>query len=441
MTKKERPNIPTIMHKQNEEMLLRINAEPSMESDSCTQGEFHFIREWSELEAPTDFELKPYFEESLKNKNNVSVDKYTDVRGVGCWQNNIPPIYDKGNQGPEFITFYAEEFYTVQGRFQEFFEYQSLIAELLEMDSVKISTFDWGKAAAISIRMASRITGRKKILVAKIVSPERFKIIRYYGSPELEFAFIDYDKDTGLLDLEDLKKKVSKETAAVYFENPAYLGFIESQGSEVAEIIKEHGVLLIVNVDPTSLGVLAPPSHYGADIVCGEIHPLGMNGNQRGGQVGFIAVGDEEKFFNELPPHLVSTVPTGLLSQNEMYEIGQTIMKNCQYAVRELNKIPGVKGARFSSPFVKKFIVDFNGTGLSVETINERLLEKRIFGGKDLSMEFPENGQSALYYVTEIHSRDNIDALIEALSEIINNEKNRKKGDLTHEGVSDEQQS
>ncbi|CAH2715016.1 putative glycine dehydrogenase (decarboxylating) subunit 1 [Neobacillus rhizosphaerae] len=408
MTKKIRPDIQKIEN----EMIMEISAESCIELKLCSQEELHSLGEWGPSKPQIEYEIPDYMEEPL-NKN-VNAVKYFNVFDVVCCQNNIPPIYDEGNQRSKFLTFHGGE-----GRFQGLVEYQSLIAELLDMDVVKISTFDWGKAAALSIRMASRITGRKKILAAKVVSPDRFKIISYYGSPELDFAFVDYDKDTGLLDLEDLKKKISNETAAVYFENPAYLGFIESQGSEVAEIIKEHEVLLVVNVDPISLGLLAPPSCYGADIVCGELHRFGMNRNQSGGQVGFIAVRDEEKFINEFPPHLVNTVPTEWLSQNGMYEIGQTIMQNCQYAVMELNKISGVKGSRFSSPFFEKFIVDFNGTGLSIELINERLLEKKILGGKDLSKEFPEFGQSALYSVTEIQTRDDIASLIKALSVII----------------------
>lgn len=345
-----------------------------------------------------------------------------------CWQNKIPAVCDEGDLGPEFLTSFAGEHLWNQGQLQILLESQRLLAEFIDMEILKIITFDWGKAAAIAIRMAARITGRKKVLVAKIVSPERFNIIRYYGSPELDFAVIAYDKDTGLLDLEDLKKKLSSDIAAVYFENPTYLGSIESQGSEVADMIREHRALQVVNVDPASLGVLTSPSRYGADIVCGDLRLSGMHWKDRETQVGFIAVRDEEKYINEFPPHLVGTVSTGLLSQNAMYEIGQTLMQNCQYAVMELNKIAGVKGSRFSSPFLKDFIVDFNGTGLSVEVINERLLEKNVLGGKDLSMDFPEVGQSALYSVTELHTRDDIDSLIEALTEILEgNEWGRKE--------------
>lgn len=85
-------------------------------------------------------------------------------------------------------------------------------------------------------------------MIAATVAPERTKIIANYGSPELEFTNIAFDLDTGLMDLDDLKSKISDEVAAIYFENPSYLGFIESQGNEISAIAKEHDVLLVVGV-------------------------------------------------------------------------------------------------------------------------------------------------------------------------------------------------
>ena len=101
-----------------------------------------------------------------------------------------------------------------------------------------------------------------------------------------------------------------------------------------------------------------------------------------------------------------------------MEEVGQTMMQNAQYAVSCLNKIPGVKANALGGAFVKEFVVDFSGTGKSVEEINKALLGKEIFGGKDISREFPHLGQSALYCVTEIHTCEDIDRLAAALAEV-----------------------
>jgi glycine dehydrogenase subunit 1 len=101
-----------------------------------------------------------------------------------------------------------------------------------------------------------------------------------------------------------------------------------------------------------------------------------------------------------------------------MREVGETIMKKAQYAARKISKIPCVR-LTFSSPMFKEFVVDFNETGQTVKSINQSLLEKDIFGGKDLSTDFPELGQSALYCVTEVHSKEEIDELVQCLQQAV----------------------
>ncbi|PFZ13665.1 aminomethyl-transferring glycine dehydrogenase [Bacillus pseudomycoides] len=462
MTKKVHPYIPNMVPEVKEEMLKEIGAESVMELYACIPDELKLKEEMNIPKALTEYELRRHIEGILCK--NTSASEYLNFLGAGCWQHFVPAVCDEVNQRSEFLTAYAGEPYEDHGRFQALFEYQSLVAELVDMDVVNVPTFDWGQAAATAIRMAARITKRTEVLVAQTISPERMKIIQNYGSPDLEFVFVSYDAENGLLDLEDLKNKISSNVAAIYFENPSYLGFIESQGMEIAEIAKQNDALVVVGVDPISLGVLAPPSHYQADIVCGDLQPLGMHMNYSGGQAGFIATRDEEKFINEYPSRLFGIVPTvkegeygfgdvaydrtsfalrekgkesvgtqtalwgitagvylSLLGPNGMYELGQTIMQNSQYAVKQLNKIPGVRGSRLSSPFFKEFLVDFNETGLSVETINKKLLEKQIFGGKDISKEFPIFGQCALYCVTEVHTKEDLDRLIDALQEVVTN--------------------
>src|SRR5690606_1020225 len=108
-----------------------------------------------------------------------------------------------------------------------------------------------------------------------------------------------------------------------------------------------------------------------------------------------------------------------LMGPKGMYELGQNIMQKSQYTINELNKIKGVKGSKFNSINFKEFVVDFNDTNKTVEEINKKLLEKGIFGGKDLSKDFPEFGQCGLYCVTEIHLKEDIDLLVKSIEEII----------------------
>jgi glycine dehydrogenase subunit 1 len=102
-----------------------------------------------------------------------------------------------------------------------------------------------------------------------------------------------------------------------------------------------------------------------------------------------------------------------------MVEIGEGIMARLQYAVQQLDSIPGVRAPYFQSPHFKEFVVDFNGTGKSAAEINNALLAQGIFGGKDLSAAFPELGQSALYCITEVHTKVDIDTLAKAVKEVV----------------------
>lgn len=409
----------------------------------------------------SEYELKRAIDKMLKK--NISSNEYINFLGAGCWQHYVPAVCDEINSRAEFLSGYAGEPYNDHGRFQTLFEYESLLAELIDMDVVNVPTFDWAQAAATSLRMSSRITNRSEALVVGTIDPDKFTIIKNYCDPGVNITLVNYNKETGKMDLEDLKKKISNNTAAVYFENPSFLGFVEDQGAEISKIAHDAGAISVVGIDPSSLGIMAPPSAYGADIICGDLQPLGMHMNYGGGQSGFISTRDEERFVLEFPSRLFGIAPTikegeygfgdvaydrtsfgnlrekgkeyvgtqtallgitagvylSLMGPNGMFELGQNIMQKSQYAIEELSKIKGIKGSKFNSVVFKEFVVDFNDTNKTVEEINKELLDKGIFGGKDLSEEFPELGQTALYCVTEIHLKEDIDALVNGIKEIV----------------------
>lgn len=409
----------------------------------------------------SEYELKSHIEGMLKK--NKSCQDNLSFLGYGCYEHYIPAVCDEINTRSEFLTAYGGEPYNDHGRFQALFEYESLMAELLEMDVVNVPTFDWAQAAATAIRMSSRITGRYEALVPKTINKDRYMIMKNYCGPDIEFIFVDYDKESGNLDINDLKSKISDRICAIYFENPSALGFIETHGEEISNIAHEYGAISVVGVDPISLGVVAPPSNYGADIVVGDLQPLGIHMNYGGGQSGFISTRDEERFVMEYPSRLFGIAPTvvegeygfgdvaydrtsfghlrekgkefvgtqsallgitagvylALMGPKGMKEIGQTIMQKSQYASKSLNEIKGVKGSLFKSPFFNEFVVDFNETGKTVREINEKLLQCGIFGGKDLSEQYEDLGQCALYCVTEIHTKENIDRLVSVIKDIV----------------------
>ena len=101
-----------------------------------------------------------------------------------------------------------------------------------------------------------------------------------------------------------------------------------------------------------------------------------------------------------------------------MTEVGQAILQRTRYAMDTINLVEGIDVLFSSTPHFREFVVNFDRSGKSVTQINEALLARGIFGGKDLSTDFPELGQSALYCVTEIHSQVDIDYLVDSLAEV-----------------------
>jgi glycine dehydrogenase subunit 1 len=404
----------------------------------------------------SELDLKRHVEAVLSA--NKTCGENINFLGGGCYSHYVPAICDEITNRSEFLTAYAGEPYEDHGRFQALFEYESLMAELLDVDVVNVPTYDWGQAASTSIRMAGRITGCSVILVADTVSPDRLKVIKTYCEPVMKIEMVGHDPDTAALDMEDLESRLNNTVAGLYIENPSYFGTVEEDGKAIADTVHNNGSLLVVGVDPISLGVLAPPSRYGADISCGDIQSLGNHPYFGGALGGFIATADEEKFVMEYPSRLfgicrtekegewgfgdvayertsfavreqgkefigtaaalygISTaVYLSLLGPEGLRELDQNIIQKCLYAKKRLSEIEGVK-LRFAAFNFKEFVVDFTETGWSVKDINKKLLERGIFGGKDLGGDFPELEGCALYAVTEVLTRENIETLVQTLN-------------------------
>ena len=413
----------------------------------------------------SELELKRHVETILAK--NTSCSENLSFLGGGCWNHFVPAVCDEIVGRGEFLTAYSGSSYSDLGKHQARFEYNSLMAELLDYEVVVEPTYDWATAAGFAVRMGARITGRRQVLVPENLGRARLSVMKELCEPEymeknLPVRLVRCDPLTGQLDLEDLKRTlVAEKTAAVYFENPGYLGHLEPAAAEICRLAKESGAVSVVGVDPITLGVVTPPGSYGADIAVGDLQPLGIHMSCGTGLSGFMAFRDDDRYisncgfaiytivetevegehtFGELlsgrtsygvrekAPDWVGT-QTGLwaicagvylatMGPTGMREVGDTIVRRAHYAARELAGIPGVT-LPMGGVFFKEFPVSFDDTGLSVAEVNDRLLKRGIFGGRDLSTDFPSLGQSALYCVTEVHTRADIDRLVAVLTEVL----------------------
>lgn len=413
-------------------------------------------------EALSEYETKKNVEALLAK--NKTCDDMPVFLGAGCWPHYVPAVVKEIIQRSEFLTAYTPYQPEIsQGILQALFEYQSMICELTSMEAANCSMYDWASALGEAARMAVRVTGRREVLVPRIIHPEREATLRVYAEPAgIIVGQVDYEKKTGQTSLSDLKAKISDKTAAVYIENPSYLGFVEEQVDEISKEAHAHGALLIVGVDPTSLGILKPPGEYGADIVIGEAQPLGNAVNFGGPLLGIFACREDMNLIRQMPGRIIgltttlvgdkqgfcmtlqtreqhirrekatsnicsnealcavaSAVYMALLGPQGLRELGETVMYKANYAMRLLSKIEGVKAPIFKSAHFSEFTVNFDEAGLSVKEINEKLLQNHVHGGKDVSKEYPELGETALYCMTEVHSKEDIDNLAKTLERIL----------------------
>lgn len=376
--------------------------------------------------------------------------------GGGCAAHHVPALVEEITGRAEFLTAYWANAYSDHGKYQAFFEFASLLGEMLDLDAVSQPTYDWGMAAAISLRMACRATGRSRVLVSDGIGPERDEIVRTYLAPDIEIVRLPALTGAGTLDLTALAAAAREDVAAAYFETPTYLGAIETGTREAIEALHAVGALAVVGVDPISLGVLTSPATLGADIVCGDLQSLGVPMLYGGGLSGFFATRDDVRLVGEYPTFLIGRTDTvvpgehgfglvatqrtsymrreqgkdfggtttalwgiaaavylAMLGATGMRELGEGILQRRAYAAKRL---AGIDGVSLPTPEVarfKEFPVSFADAGLTVDDVNRRLLQQGILGGHALSE------HEALYCVTEMHRQADIDRLVEAVSNAV----------------------
>jgi glycine dehydrogenase subunit 1 len=398
----------------------------------------------------------------ILEKNRTTAD-YLCFVGAGCYDHYAPALLAEVMGRSEFLTAYAGIEVTDHGRFMAMFEYQSMMGDLLDMDVVGSAVYDGATASGDALQMASRVAGRRELVLTQNIDPDRLKVMLNYIGSWFDVTYVRDDPVTGTVDLDELREKVSENTAAVYIENPGYLGVVQTRPEEISRIAHEKGALLIVSVNPASLGVLAPPGQYGADIACGDGQPLGLPMACGGARLGILACRNEHKFVHSLPMLMVGILRTqvpgeraytwhalfdrifygtreearsisgtssflmalgagvymALLGPKGMRDLGVANMQKAAYAMDRLDSLAGVKAPVFSGPHFNEFLVDFSGTAKTVAEINRALLDRGILGGKDVSTELPRLGQVALYCVTENRTQSEIDRLVRSIDEVI----------------------
>lgn len=219
---------------------------------------------------------------ALAKKNKT---EYANFMGGGVYNKFIPAAVNYVAQRFEFLTAYTPYQPEIsQGTLQIIYEYQTMISRLTGMDIANASMYDGGSACAEAVLMAHRIAkGKKnKALISNRLNPEYKEVIKTYcWAQDIELEWFD-----------EIPEDVS-EYFAVLVQYPDYYGEIIP--------IKKLDTTLIVCANLSALSVIEPPRE--ADIVVGDIQPLGISMNFGGPHAGYMAC--KETYMRQMPGRLV----------------------------------------------------------------------------------------------------------------------------------------
>ncbi|BCU71242.1 aminomethyl-transferring glycine dehydrogenase subunit GcvPA [Stygiolobus caldivivus] len=366
---------------------------------------------------------------------------------------------------PEAVKFIISrsEFYTsytpyqpeiTQGLLQALFEYQSLIAELFELEVVNASLYDWGSALAEAVMMANRINKKTSIAIPANINPYHKEVLKtwVYGKG-LKIIEIPYDKYSGELDYEKAKEIISSsnDISAIYIQQPNYYGVFEEEIETITDYAKKVGAISIMGVNPLSLGLIKPPGEYEIDIAVSDGQELGLPLNYGGPLVGIMATRWDGQLVRQMPGRIVgltkdsngnkaftlilqtreqfarrekatSNITTNealmaianavflsLLGKHGLKAMAEEIYARSHYTKQKLESIKGVTSA-YQGDFFEEFALRFP---IDYSLIHSHLLKRGILGGIQIGK------SEALFCVTEVHTKKMIDTLISEIKEVI----------------------
>ncbi len=223
--------------------------------------------------------------------------------GAGVYFRYIPAVVRATISRPEFYTAYTPyQAEASQGYLQSIFEFQSLVAELFDMDVANASMYDVATAAAEGALLSTLHTGRHRVVASGTLHPEVLSVLRTYASgrgAELDVL----PSRGGVTELEAARQALSGGDAAVLVvAQPNFLGLLEPI-PELVEAAHDAGALIEVVADPIAASVLEPPGALGADLVAADGQQLGIPPQLGGPTVGLLACTQE--LVRRIPGRLV----------------------------------------------------------------------------------------------------------------------------------------
>ena len=386
---------------------------------------------------------------------NVHAEAETSFLGAGMYDHYVPAIVDAITSRSEFLTPYTPYQPEIsQGGLQAMFEFQTGMSELTGLPVSNAALYEGPSAVASAAYLAIGATGgRKRLIASRGVHPHsRESLVTYsagYGSQLSEVGL-----EGGVTDAAALAEAIDEQTAAVFLQQPNFLGAVEDIEA-LAASAKQHGALVIVACDPIALSVLKPPGECGADVAVGEGQPLGNRLDYGGPSFGFFCATEEhirrmpgriagqttdvdgrrgfvltlqtreQHIRREKATHNICTaqalnalagiVHLSWLGKRGFAELGELLARRTAYAREKLGALEGVE-LLHEAPVVREFALRLDAP---VAEVIDRCAAEGIGAGYPLGRDYPEHGDGLLVALTERRSRADIDRFAEVLGRAV----------------------
>jgi glycine dehydrogenase subunit 1 len=392
--------------------------------------------------------------EDLRALASKNADAESEVcfLGAGMYDHYVPAIVDAITQRSEFLTPYTPYQPEVsQGGLQVMFEFQTAISELTGLPVSNASLYEGPSSVASAAYLAIGATKRRRLVVSRAVHPHSRETLRTYARG-FGAEVVEVGLDNGLTDADQLAAALDDSTAALFVQNPNFLGAVEDLEA-LSQAAHAHGALAVASVDPIMLGVLRTPGECGVDVAVGEGQPLGGRLDYGGPSFGFFCATEEhlrrmpgriagettdvdgrrgfvlalqtreQHIRREKATHNICTsqalnalggvIYLSWLGQRGLVELGELIVRRTAYARETLSAIDGVE-LLHDAPVAREFALRLR---TPVPETLDLVAERGIGAGYWLGTEYPEYEDGLLVAITERRSKEDIDSLAEALAD------------------------
>src|SRR2546421_3600630 len=443
------PNTP-----EDQEMMLARLDLPSLEALLAPVPENVRLRRPLDLPpALSEPDLKRVlYAMAAKNKN---LDTTISFLGAGTYDHAVPSIVPHLQRRSEFVTSYTPYQPEVsQGMLQAIYEFQTMVCQITGLDIANASLYDGATAVVEAVLLAVGPGGRGEVVVSKGVDPQYRRVLQTYAHAR-GFSVKEVPIRDGVTSIEDLDSAVNASTAAVVIQQPNFFGCIEDMRAIEPIAHKGKAVFVTTITEPASLGVLASPGEYGADIAVGELMSFGNTMSYGGPALGFMSA--RNKYMRLLPGRLVgqtveeggqkqtgyvltlqtreqhirreratsnictnqsllavgATIYLAALGKQGFRELGELCLQKAHYAFRQISALPGFEAA-FNAPFFDEFVIT---APITTARLEQHFEQTGIIGGYALEKSYPGLDNHMLFCVTEVHTKQDIDRLVAILKE------------------------